>query len=69
MPKKEGVHARRLKEIEAERRARNAKVDRSVKNAESLRRAADPNAPERLAPKRTLTKKKKPSKTYHYEYK
>ena len=68
MPKKESVHARRLREIEAERRKRHAEIDRQVRNREALRRAADPNAPERLNPKASL-KKKKPSKTYHYEYK
>ena len=69
MPKKESVHARRLREIEAEKRERHSQVDRQVKNREALRRAADPNAPERLNPNASLKKKKKPSKTYHYEYK
>ena len=62
MPKKESVHARRLREIEAERRARHAKVDAQANGRDALRRAADPNSPERLNPKATLTKKKRKPK-------
>jgi len=48
--KRESVHSRRLKEIEAEKRKRHSQVDQQVKNREALRRAADPNSPERLMP-------------------
>ena len=72
MSKRESVHARRLREIKAEDAKRRAKVDKQVKNQEALRRAADPNSPERLNPRAALTKKKRKPKdswSCHVDYK